>query len=199
MTRYSFAIGRDYAAKLIRVALRPIENRLLSPLSLLRLEFAIYWQFPKERVLKSEGEFACRELIVGEAIQSESDSGLASYAAALGVTGLMDKPESWVELADAERFIELQFGPSESEGGRNPFAQIANFDKRGWTIEEYRYDRTAGWVTIGVAADAVGVSESTLRRRVDVLEEEWGPKLIVRTEGGHRRIYLRMFMSVWED
>jgi len=199
VARYNFSTDRKYAAKLVRVAKRPIENAPLLHLSLLRLEFAIYWQYPDGQVLESQGEFACRDLLVGDAISAEDDLGLATYAVALGVKGPSNNLQEWMQLADSVKFIELRFGLPESEGGRNPFAEISAFDPGGWTTKEYRYDRTAEWVTIGVAADSVGVSESTVRRRVDALEEEWGTRLIVRTEGTHRRIFLPLFMNVWED
>ena len=106
---------------------------------------------------------------------------------------------NWSSLSAAERFIELQFGAPESEGGRNPFSAIASFDATGWEIEDYKYDKTTQWVTIRVAADAVGASESTVRRRVDDMEAEWGSRIVVRTKGTHRRIHLPLFMNVWED
>ena len=122
-----------------------------------------------------------------------------NYAVALQVAAPITSPESWAALVATERFIELEFGPPESEGGRNPFAKIAFFDPSGWEVDEYKYDKTSEWVTIRVAADAVGASESTVRRRVDALEEEWGTRLIVRTAGTHRRIHLPMFTNIWND
>ena len=199
MSRYNFRTDHTYAAKLVRVAKRPIENSDSIPLSLVRLEFAIYWCYPEKQLLESHGEFACRDLIVGSLVPTEYDLGLVNYAVALGVAAPIDSPENWSALVASDRFIELQFGPAELEGGRNPFSKIAAFDTTGWSIEEYKFDKTNEWVTIRVAADAVGVSESTVRRRVDALEEEWGPRLIVRTEGTHRRIHLPLFLNVWED
>jgi len=199
MARYNFNTNRRYAAKLVRVARRPIENDSSIGLSLLRLEFAIYWMFEEQKLLESQGEFACRDIVIGEQVWVERDSGISTYASALGVPAPTNAVSSWNKVADLGRFIELQFGPSELEGDRNPFAHINAFNPAGWTVKEYRFDRTAEWVTIGIAADAVGVSESTVRRRVDTLEAEWGARLIVRTEGTHRRIYLPLFMNVWSE
>ena len=199
MSRYNFQTDKSYAAKLVRVAPRPIENSGDVQLSLVRLEFAIYWRYPEKNLLESHGEFACRDLIVGSLVPADRDLGLVNYAVALCVAAPITSPENWAALIASERFIELQFGPPESEGGRNPFTKIAYFDSSGWTVEEYKYDKTSEWVTIRVAADAVGVSESTVRRRVDALEEEWGTRLIVRTEGTHRRIHLPMFTNIWND
>ena len=156
MSRYNFQTDRAYAAKLIRVAKRPIENGDQVTLSLIRLEFAIYWQDFEKKLLESHGEFACRDLIVGSLIPTEQDLGLVNYAVALRVPAPINQAENWAALIASERFIKLQFGPPENEGGRNPFANIAPFDPAGWEIAEYKFDRTTEWVTIRVAADAVG-------------------------------------------
>ena len=197
MTRYHFTIGKPYAAKLIRVAPRPIENDANLSLQLLRLEFTIYWMSGGQR-LESQGEIACRDFVVGDLVPAERDAGLVAYAQALHVAEPINNPANWIALPTS-RWIELTFGPSETEGGRNPFATIRPFDVDGYTIKDYLYDRSAKWVTIKAAADAVGVSESTVRRRVDAMEDQFGPELIHRTEGGHRRIYLPFFMKVCED
>jgi hypothetical protein len=199
MSRYNFQTERKYIARLVRVAPRPIENGDEVQLSLVRLEFAIYWPDFESKTMESHGEFACRDLIVGSLIPTEQDLGLVNYAVALKVPAPINAPANWSSLSSTERFIKLQFGAPESEGGRNPFAQIAPFDPVDWKIEEYKYDKTTQWVTIRVAADAVGASESTVRRRVDALEEEWGSRIIVRTKGTHRRIHLPLFMNIWED
>lgn len=199
MVRYNFSTDKSYAAKLIRTARRPLENDPNLSIQLVRLEFAIYWMTTEKRLLESQGEIACRELVIGKVIPTSKDAGLAKYAESLKVFSPISEPANWIGLEDSERWIELQFGPPESEGGRNPFRRIAAFDPSDWKINEYRYDRNAKWVRIGAAAEAVGVSESTVRRRVDVLEAEWGTRLIVRTNGKQRRIFLPLFTQVWED
>lgn len=198
MTRHHYQVGKPYAGKLIRVAARPIENDPSLSVHLLRLEFAVY-RMADQDTLESQGEIACRDLIVGRLIPAQRDAGLIAYAQALRLTASVDDPASWLNLERQGRWIELTFGPAESEGGRNPFASIQPFDPVKYAINEYRYDRSAKWVTIGAAADAVGVSESTVRRRVDAMEDEWGSDLVRRTEGEHRRIFLPLFTNVWKD
>ena len=198
MTRYPFAAGKAYAGKLIRVASRPIENDVNLSLQLLRIEFMIYWMQDGKR-LESQGEIACRDIVVGELIPADRDAGLVAYAQALRIAAPINRHETWLGLQPSSRWIEITFGPSETEGGRNPFIKIETFDPKGWTIKDYRYDRSARWVTIRAAADAAGVSESTVRRHVDALESQFGADLIHRTEGGHRRIYLPLFMRVWDE
>ena len=198
MTRHNFQINKPYAAKLIRVAARPIDNDPNLPLQLIRLEFAIYWM-AEGRKLESQGEIACRDLIVSELLPKDRDAGLVAYAHALRVATPIDRPKNWIRLEGCGRWVELRFGPRDSEGGRNPFKEIRPFDPEGWTMKEYRYDRSAGWVSIGAAADAVGVSHSTVRRHLDDLENKFGAELIHRTGGGHRRVFLPFFMNVWQE
>ena len=151
------------------------------------------------RKLESQGEIACRDLIISTLIPTERDSGLLVYANALDVAAPITDPNHWVDLARTGRWIDLTFGPPETEGERNPFATIKPFDPQGWTIVDYRYDRNAGWVTISAAADPLDVSESTVRRRADALETEWETQLVRRTKGDHRRIFLSLFVNVWDD
>ena len=122
-----------------------------------------------------------------------------AYAQALHLTGPVNQPESWTMLDRGDRWMEIKFGPQEKEGGRNSFSLIKHFDATGWAVNEYRYDRTASWVTIAHAADAVQVSESTARRRLETLEKKWGEKLVTRTDGGHRRIFLQLFVNLWNE
>ncbi|TWU38679.1 hypothetical protein Q31b_37570 [Novipirellula aureliae] len=198
MTRHHFQINKPYAAKLIRVATRPIENDPNVPLQLIRLEFAIYWM-AEGRKLESQGEIACRDLVVGKLIPIHKDSGLNAYADALGIAHGITDTRSWIALEVVGAWIELEFGPPEVVGGRNPFYRIAAFDPKGWSIEEYRYDLTKEWVRPGVAADALKVSESTIRRRVGVFVKEFGSRLVRRTEGNQRRIHLPLLLNLWED
>lgn len=195
MTRYNFQLNKPYAAKLTRVTSRPIENDPAIELSLIRLEFAIYWMVGQHR-LESQGEIACRDLVVGPLVPCNRDAGLLAYAQALRVPTPPRDPSSWIHLQPGDRWIEITFGPRETEGSRNPFRKIGSFSPDGWTIKEYRYDRTAGWVTIAAAADAVQVSESTVRRRLEALKQDWGDELVTRTDGGHRRVYLPLFVNL---
>lgn len=198
MTRYNFQTNKPYAAKLTKVSTRPIENDPAISLTLIRLEFIIYWMVGEQR-LESQGEIACRELVVGPLIPCDRDAGLLAYAQALRLATPPEDPGSWIHLHRRERWIEITFGPRELEGSRNPFRDIRPFSPDGWSIQEYRYDRTAGWVTIAAAADAVQISESTARRRLDELEQDWGGELVTRTDGGHRRVYLPLFIRLWNE
>jgi hypothetical protein len=196
MTRYNFQTDKPYAAKLTNVSTRPIENDPAITITLIRLEFAIYWMVGEQR-LESQGEIACRELVVGPLIPCDRDAGLLAYAQALRMATPPEDPGSWIHLQRGDRWIEIIFGPREMEGSRNPFRDLRSFSPAGWTIKEYRYDRTAGWVTIAAAADAVQVSASTVRRRLKELEPDWGGGLVTRTDGDHRRVYLPLFMHLW--
>ena len=198
MTRYNFQIDKRYAAQLNKVSTRPIENDPAIGLALIRLEFTIYWMVGEDR-LESQGEIACRDLLVGSLIPCDRDAGLLAYAQALKMATPPNDPGSWLFLQRSDRWIEITFGPREAEGSRNPFRDIRSFSPTGWEVKEYRYDRTAGWVTIAAAADAVQVSESTVRRRLEMLQQEWGGDLVKRTNGGHRRVYLPLFMRLWID
>ena len=198
MTRYNFQTNKPYAARLTKVSSRPIENDPAISLALIRLEFVIYRMVNQQR-LESQGEIACRELVVGPLIPCDRDASLLAYAQALRMTKPPEDPGSWIHLQHGDRWIEITFGPREEEGSRNPFRDIRSFSPAGWAIKEYRYDRTAGWVTIAAAADAVQLSESTVRRRLEGLERDWGGELVTRTDGGHRRVYLPLFMRLWNE
>ena len=71
MARYQFATFKPYPARLCTVAERPLEN---AKVSLLRLEFEVFEEL-RERRLRSLGEFACRDVVVGEGI-NPADAGM---------------------------------------------------------------------------------------------------------------------------
>ncbi|TWU06516.1 LysR family transcriptional regulator [Stieleria varia] len=198
MTRYNFQTNKPYAAKLTKVSTRPIENDPAIALTLIRLEFKIYWVV-RQSCLESQGEIACRELVVGPLIPCDRDAGLLAYAQALRMATPPEDPGSWLHLQRGDRWIEITFGPRETEGSRNSFRDIRPFSPDRWSIKEYLYDRTADWVTIAAAADAAQVSKSTVRRRLDELELNWGGELVTRTGGGQRRVYLPLFMRLWNE
>lgn len=200
MARYAFSTDRKYAGRLIGVTPRPIENDPLLGIHLLRLEFEIFWQFLGDRpTLKSEGEIACRDLVIGKSIPPSKDSGQLIFASALRVDGDLTIPDSWIARVSSNAWIEITFGEREIVGGRNPFQRISWFDVSRWNVERYRFDRTKEWVTIAVAADAVQASESTARRFVDSLELQFGARLVRRTDGGQRRIHLPLFVNLWSE
>lgn len=197
MTRYNFRIDVPYAAKLVRASTRPIENDPAMAITLVRLEFAIYWISGQR--LESQGEIACRDLVVGKLIPRNQDVGLLAYAQALRMSGPPESPSSWLDLQSTDRWIEITFGPRELEGLRNPFRTIRSFSSEHWEIKEYRYDRTAYWVSIAEAADAVQTSLSTARRRLHAFEQSWGSELVTRTDGRHRRVYLPLFVALCKE
>ena len=200
MTRYNFAIDKKYAGKLLSIHQRPIENDPTLSLHLLRLEFEIYWQLSHEKqTLRSEGELACRDIVIGKLIRAEKDAGQQAYASALGIRGDLSLADSWLRAAELDVWVEIEFGPPEQVGQRNPFRRIARFDPSIWQMEPYRFDRGKEWVTVAVAADAVTTSEATVRRRVDEWEIEFGGRLVRRTFGRQRRIYLPLFVNLWSE
>ena len=200
MTRYTFSFNRKYSGRLIGIHQRPIENDPMLGLHLLRLEFEIYWQLSHDKpTLRSEGEIACRDIVIGKLIRSEKDSGQQAYANALGIRGELSLVESWLRTTEQDAWVEIEFGSPEQVGHRNPFRTITRFDPSGWQIEPYRFDRTLEWVTVAAAAAAVTTSEATVRRRVDEWEIEFGTRVVRRTAGGQRRIYLPLFVNLWSD
>jgi len=200
VSRYNFRIDHPYAACLLSVRKRTLENDRSLPISLLRLEFEIFWkeQSPN-RLLRSHGEIACRDLLVGKLIPPSKDSGQVVYGTALNLDGSLDDPDCWIAAINNKPWVEIVFGDADPVDSRNPFKSIRAFSIEGWKIERYRYDRTAQWVSVAEAADAVCMSRSTLRRRVDELEADFGSRLTRRTRGNQRRIYLPLFLNICCD
>lgn len=200
MSRYNYRVNHTYAARLISVRIRPIENDPLLPISLLRLEFEVFWKLQDpEPTLQSQGEIACRDLLVGELIAADKDPGQLVYASALKVVGRIQDPQRWIASAERSPWVEITFGEADPVDGRNPFKCIRPFDTAGWKVKKFRYDRSAQWVSVSEAASAVCTSASTVRRRVDELEAEFGARMIRRTSGNQRRIYLPLFVNAWPD
>ncbi|MCU0982299.1 MAG: hypothetical protein MUF25_24345, partial [Pirellulaceae bacterium] len=85
MVRNAFREGRPYAARLLRVCQRPIENDPRCGFCLLRLEFEIFLVLDTEPVLASTGKIACRDLVVGPAVDVSRDASLVAYVDALRV------------------------------------------------------------------------------------------------------------------
>jgi hypothetical protein len=200
MSRYSFRIDHPYAACLLSVRQRPLENDRALAISLLRLEFEVFWKERSPmRLLRSHGEIACRDLLVGKLIPPSKDSGQMVYAAALNLDGSLDDTDCWIAAIAKKPWVEIVFGEADPVDSRNPFKSIRALSIEGWKIERYRYDRAAQWVSVAEAADAACMSRSTLRRRVDGLEADFGSRLIRRTRGNQRRIYLPLFLNICSD
>jgi hypothetical protein len=119
--------NKRYAAKLTRVASRPIENDPNAPLRLIRLEFAIYWM-AEEQKLESQGEIACRDLVVRKLLPANRDACLVAHTYALRGQSPIDEPENWIRLEGCGRWIALKLGPRDAEGGRNPFKETGPVD-----------------------------------------------------------------------
>ncbi|MEM9413700.1 MAG: hypothetical protein AAGA30_21510, partial [Planctomycetota bacterium] len=151
-----------------------------------------------EPTLRSEGELACRDIVVGRQVNPAKDTGQLAYAAALGVKGDLSSPEQWLKVADQNNWVEIEFGPVEAVGHRNPFRVIRGFDVVGWRVEPFRHDRSQERVSVAVAADAVAASASTVRRRVDEWEIDHD-SLVERTNGGQRRILMSLFLNLWSE
>jgi len=191
MARYRFRENHEYAGRVHAVWRKPLEN---AGLSLIRLEFEIF-TFGEGNRLSSTGKIACRDIVVGKGIDLQRDTTAMPYLNALEVR----RPESaasWLELNDRDVWVKIVFGPIGAEDERNAFRSIFPLDVRGYQIIEYDYDLDAGWVEVSVAADDLGCSESTVRRRVARAEAEFGERLVRRTGGNHRRINLRLLRNL---
>lgn len=199
MGRNQFDTQKNYAAKLNNIVKRPIENSPNCGFALLRLEFAIYEPL-KGKILRSFGSYACRELIIGSAVAGSKDASILAYAHALKLSGQsIDDPATW-ELLKAKRpWIEIKFGPVAKVDFRQPFAKIARFDPTGWKIEEYGFAPDKEWVTVQQAAKFFDCSLSTMRRRVDKRAQIHGEKLLTFTDGGQRRINLKLLQALLDE
>ncbi len=194
-TREAFTPGLRYAGRVHAVRRRPIENR--SPaLALLRLEFEIFWIDDGQRRLHSLGKIACRDLVVTAG--AADDDGVLSFAHAVPVAR-PENVDAWLALHDTRPWVTIEFGALDHEDDRNPFAKIFAFDPRGYTVREYDYRLDDDFVPLSASADALDTSVSTVRRRVDILEAQWGGDLVRRTGGGQRRVKLSLLKHVWDS
>ena len=195
MARYKFREGKTYAARLHGAHERPIENSDVSRVRLLRLEFEVFEQIPTKLLLSSTGKIACRDIVVGRAVDPSRDSSVAAYALALRV-GKATSLTEWLNLSNKRVWVNIVFGAKGADL-RNTFEAIFPFDAQDWQVLPYDYNLDKEWVTVIEAADDLGCSESTMRRRVDEFEVVWGPDLTKRTEGNHRRINLPLLRNLW--
>ncbi len=195
MARYKFREGKTYAARLHGAHERPIENSDVSGVRLLRLEFEVFEQIPTKLLLSSTGKIACRDIVVGRAVDPSRDSSVAAYALALRV-GKATSLTEWLNLSNKRVWVNIVFGAKGADL-RNTFEAIFPFDAQDWQVLPYDYNLDKEWVTVIEAADDLGCSESTMRRRVDEFEVVWGPDLTKRTEGNHRRINLPLLRNLW--
>ena len=197
MARYRFREGKTYAARLLGARERPIENSDVSGVRLLRLEFEVFELDETQSLLTSYGKIACRDIVLGRAVEPTRDSSVMLYANALRV----DDPsnvEEWLHRGGRPVWANIVFGPKGPDL-RNSFARIFAFDADGWQVQHYDYDLDKEWFRVAEAADDLGCSESTIRRRVDEFERIWGTELVRRTEGNQRRIRLSLLRNLWAE
>ncbi len=185
MTRCQFASGRSYPARLSHVQRRNLENRLAS-VALLRVELELFRL--DGAILRSLGEYASRELVLGNEVAG--DPGVRRLATALQ----MERAASlsgWLQLNEralAERpWVKVVFGRPEPEDYRQPFQDIQPFDVSPYSVVVNR-GQVVGELTLGKAARLLTISENTLRRRIKSLDPALAELLLRRTAGGHRRI-----------
>jgi hypothetical protein len=192
MARYTFTVGKRYPARLHTVWEKPLENERLQ---LLRLEFEVFLESEPDR-LSATGKIACRDLAVGRGIDLTSDPGVMPFVNALGVRN-PNRLADWLALnEDKNRWVAIEFGPSNQLDQRNEFFSIRPFDPAGRQVGEYDFDLHSQWVSPQTAADDLGLSASTVRRLVAQHEPEWGANLVRRTQGAHRRINLYLLRNV---
>ncbi len=173
-----------------------IENESHGGLHLLRLEFEILLILDTPPAVSSSGKIACRDLVVGPAVDVSRDASLTAYADALGVRN-PTSDRQWLNLANKVRWISVEFGPIDERDQRNSFQAIHPFELAGRSVREYDYSLDQDWVPVNVAADQLERSESTIRRRLAELEPNWGANLVSRTLGNHRRINLPLLRNLW--
>ena len=106
MTRYRFREGKTYAARLMRVSERPVENARRAGFRLLRLEFEFFEMRRDAKTLASTGKIASRDLIVGPLVDPSRDSHLTNYIAALHLKN-PQTVKSWLALTEETRWLKV--------------------------------------------------------------------------------------------
>jgi hypothetical protein len=197
MPRYRFRRGRQYAARVHQIRERPIENSSTSGFHLLRLEFEVFEIDDNRGTLRATGKIACRDLVIGPGVDPTLDSSIAAYVMALRVRSPYGLAQ-WLARSKQSVWAAVVFGDLQDPDLRNAVQRIDAFDATGWSVQEYDYDLDEDWVPVSVAADDLECSEATIRRHLVAMEAEWGEKLLRRTPGGHRRIFLPLLRNLWQ-
>ncbi len=198
MARYPFREGRKYVGRLQGVRERPIENSKSSGFRLLRLEFEIFDLLDSQHTLTSTGHIACRDIIAGPGVDATRDASIAAYAGALRLRNA-SRVSQWLELPGGMIWVSITFGGLGPLDLRNTFKAIFPFDAESWTVREYGRSLDKESVSVSEAADDLGCSENTIRRKLKQLELEWGEKLVWRSGGNHRRIRLALLRNLWQS
>ncbi|MBW3542111.1 MAG: hypothetical protein KY476_17715 [Planctomycetes bacterium] len=193
--RFRLMPDLPYAARLLSVRPRPVENRNAPP-QLLRLEFELFSLDEARREVRSLGKIASRDVIVVRGVGD--DFGVAPFVQALRIRP-PDDPAAWLRCAQRRPWVKLTFGEVDPADDRNLVKEIYAFACSGYKAFAYDYSLDEKWVGPRIAAQEFGVSEATIRRRIDVLEADWGPTLVRRTSGGQRRVNLPLMKHVWDE
>lgn len=106
---------------------------------------------------------------------------------------------AWEQLRDRKPWIRIKFGQASEVDYRQPFVEIGSFDATGWSVEQFGFEPSAAWGSVDDAAAMLGLSRSTIRRRVDNLAETHGEALLTFTDGRHRRINLEYLQQMLSD
>ena len=197
MSRYVFPPGSVRPARLHAVRQRPLENLTVF---LLRLEFEVFEEVPV-RILRSTGKIACRDLVVGRGLDLTTDLRIRSWASALALPDqLANNLKFWLSLGRKNQhlcpWIKITFGRTDSLDYRTTFQHVESFDPAGYSLRNYDYDLDEQWVSVGVVAQRLDMSEASVRRRVSQHLAEFGEQLERRTAGNHRRVNWLLFSNL---
>ncbi len=107
-----------------------------------------------------------------------------------------ERLDDWISLEERRPWVSIEFGGSDKRDMRNPFHSIYPFNPIGLQIEDFPYDQSLDWVTVGQAAKQLGCSQSKIRRLVDSHEQFHGGELVRPTPGGHRRINVLLLRNL---
>lgn len=199
MSRYVFPAGGMRPARLHAVRRRALEN---VSVFLLRLEFEVFEEVPV-RILRSTGKIACRDLVVGRGLDVTADGRIRSWVTALALPGLANNLNLWLSLDRRNQhqrpWIKITFGGTDTLDYRTNFQKVEPFDPAGYTLREYDYDLDEQWVSVGIVAERLEMSEASVRRRVSRHLAEFGEQLERRTAGKHRRVNWFLFSNLVND
>lgn len=207
--RYLFLQNVEYAAKLIAVTKRSIENRR-EDVAVFRLEFEIYERDEATRKLTAIGAVASRDLVITP--DAASDNGIRPYFELLHVTEPSKKSRYYsLQRRDPAPWILVQFGALDQRDFRQPFATMKEFDPeqldQAYSIDESKSpaNRHEEYVTPSVAAKFLSLdgdpnrhpSAKRVNQIVDQLEPIYGRDLMYRTRGGQRRVNWKYLQQIW--
>ena len=200
MTRNNFRQNIPYAAQLLRVTKRPLENGDEAKIYLLRLEFEIFQIAKDTRLLHAMDCVASRDIVVGSGLPPVRAGRVLEYARLLKIKNIHDVAE-WTELGrvSSRAWVAVTFGPTDETDFRNSFHSVQSFDSRNYEIRTRSTTRPTDWTTVSTAARELQTSCSTLRRRLPALEKTAPMKLVRKTNGGHRRINLPLLRNMWTE